>query len=128
MKTANGVCKYCGQMRMVQVSEDKNYTQEDLDRIAAGECDCDIASMLRKRNMAYGNLQGMLDERFPADAIDEKGSHLKKLLLIAGKEMSEMFIDSIGIVSGKEKYSLTLTQKLTFKLKITNTETEVQEA
>ncbi len=39
-----------------------------------------------------------------------------------------MFIDSIGIVSGKEKYSLTLTQKLTFKLKITNTETEVQEA
>ncbi len=115
-------------MRMVQVSEDKSYTQEDLDRIAAGECDCDIASMLRKRNMAYGNLQGMLDERFPDDAIDEKDSHLKKLLLIAGKEMSEMFIDSIGIVSGKEKYSLTLTQKLTFKLKITNTETEVQEA
>lgn len=128
MRTTNGVCKYCGQMRIVQVSEDKEYTQEDLDRIAESECDCDIASMMRKRTEAYGNLEGMLDERFPNDAIDEKEKHLKNLLLAAGKEMSQMYIDAIGITSGKEKYSLSLTQKLTYKLKITNTETEVQEA
>ena len=128
MITKNGACKYCGQMRIVQVSEDKNYTQEEIDKIAESECDCDVARMLRARNEAYGNLRGMLDERFPDDAVDEKGKHIKELLRLAGKEMSEMFIDSIGIVSGKEKYSLALTQKLTFKLKITNTETEVQEA
>jgi hypothetical protein len=115
-------------MRIVQVSEDKEYTQEDLDRIAESECDCDIASMMRKRNEAYGNLEGMLDERFPDDSIDEKEKHIKKLLLAAGKEMSQMYIDAIGLTSGKEKFSLSLTQKLTFKLKITNTETEVQEA
>ena len=128
MRTTNGVCKYCGQMRIVQVSENKEYTQEDIDRIAESECDCDIASMMRKRNEAYGNLEGMLDERFPDDALDEKEKHIKKLLLAAGKEMSQMYIDAIGLTSGKEKFSLSLTQKLTFKLKITNTETEVQEA
>lgn len=122
-----GVCKFCGQIRTVNASEDKDYTQEQLDRIAESECDCDIASMMRKRNEAYGNLEGMLDERFPDDAIDEKEKHIKKLLLAAGKEMSQMYIDAINLASGKEKYSLSLTQKLTYKLKITNTETEVQE-
>ena len=123
-----GVCKFCGQIRTVNVSEDKDYTQEDLDRIAENECDCEIASMMRKRTEAYGNLEGMLDERFPDDATDEKEKHIKNLLLAAGKEMSQMYIDAINLASGKEKYSLSLTQKLTYKLKITNTETEVQEA
>ena len=125
MRTTNGTCKYCGQIRIVQVSEDKNYTQDEIDKIAESECDCDIAKMLRARNAAYGNLQGMLAERFPEDVIDEKEKNIKELLRTAGKLMSEMFIDSISIMSGKEKYSLTLTQKLTFKLKITETETEV---
>ena len=84
--------------------------------------------MMRKRNEAYGNLEGMLDERFPDDAIDEKEKHIKTLLLAASKEMSQMYIDAINLASGKEKYSLSLKQKLTYKLKITNTETEVQEA
>lgn len=123
-----GVCKFCGQIRTVNVSEDKDYTQEQLDRIAESECDCEIGSMMRKRTEAYGNLEGMLDERFPDDSIDEKEKHIKKLLLAAGKQMSQMYIDAINLASGKEKYSLSLTQKLTYKLKITNTETEVQEA
>lgn len=128
MDTVNGTCKYCGQIRIVQVSEDKNYTQEEIDKIASCECDCDVARMLQARNMAWGNLIGMLDEKFPDDAIDEKDRHIKELLQIAGKEMSEMFIDSISFRSGKDKYSLALTQKLTYKLKINHPETEVKEA
>ena len=128
MRTETGTCKYCGQMRTVQVSEDKEYSQEEIDNIAQSECDCDIARMLRARNEAYGSLQGMLDERFPDDAIDEKERHIKELLRIAGKEMSEMNIDALSFRSGKVKYSLALTQKLTFKLKISRTDTEVQEA
>lgn len=128
MKTVNGVCKYCGQMRILQVSEDKAYTNEDLDRIAASECDCDVATLLRKRNMAFGNLEGMLDERFPDDATDDKEKVIKELLRTGGKLMSETTIDSLSFASESEKYSLSLSQKLTFKLKITNTETEVQEA
>lgn len=128
MKTVNGVCKYCGQMRTLQVSEDKAYTNEDLDRIAASECDCDVATLLRKRNMAFGNLEGMLAARFPDSAIDDKDRVIKELLRTGGKLMSEATIDSLSFTSGSEKYSLSLSQKLTFKLKITNTETEVQEA
>ena len=128
MITVNGTCQYCGQMRILQVSEDKNYSQEDLDRIAASECDCDVAIIFRKRNMAFGNLEGMLDESFPDDAIDDKARNIKELLRASGKLMSETIIDSIAFSSGSEKYSLTLSQKLTFKLKITNTETEVKEA
>ncbi len=44
-----GTCKYCGQVRMVRYAEGK--TQEDLDRIATSECDCDGAQ--RERNALY---------------------------------------------------------------------------
>ena len=128
MRTTNGVCKFCGQSRIVQVSEDKTYTQDEINKIAESECDCDIAKMLRARNEAWGNLQGMLAEKFPDDVIDEKEKHIKELLQLAGKEMSEMYIDSIKFRAGKESYSLSLTQNLVFKLKINRTETEVREA
>lgn len=128
MTTTNGVCKFCGQTRIIQVSDDKTYSQDELDKIAESECDCDIAKLLRARNEAYGSLQGMLDERFPDDAIDDKERHIKGLLQAAGKEMSETYIDSIRFKAGKESYSLSLTQNLVFKLKINRTETEVREA
>lgn len=128
MIALNGCCKYCGQIRIVQVSEDKKYTQEELDKIAESECDCDIATRFRKRNEAYGNLRGMLDERFPDDAIEEKARRIKKLLLITGRMMSDAMIDSITINGGKESISLVFSPKLTYKLKIKSTETEVQEA
>lgn len=127
MTTTNGVCKFCGQTRIIQVSDDKAYSQDELDKIAESECDCDVAKLLRARNEAYGSLQGMLDEMYPDDAIDDKERHIKKLLQQAGKLMSETYIDSIRFRSGKENYSLTLTQQLVFKLKINRTETEVRE-
>ena len=128
MITTNGVCKFCGQSRIVNISEDKNYTQDEIDKIAESECDCDIAKMLRARNEAWGSLQGMLEERFPENAIDDRERHIKELLKLAGKEMSETYIDSIKFKAGKESYSLSLTQNLVFKLKINRTETEVREA
>ena len=128
MITTNGVCKFCGQSRIVNISEDKNYTQDEIDKIAESECDCDIVKMLRARNEAWGSLQGMLEERFPENAIDDRERHIKELLKLAGKEMSETYIDSIKFKAGKESYSLSLTQNLVFKLKINRTETEVREA
>ncbi len=128
MITINGTCKYCGQIRMVHVSEGKKYTQEEIDKIAESECDCALATNMRARVEAYGSLEGMLAERFPDDDIDERTSHIKEMLRAAGKEMSELYIDAISFTAGKEKYSLSINQKLNFKLKISRTETEVQEA
>ena len=127
MRQETGTCKYCGQMKVVQLSEDKVYTQEEIDNIAVSECDCDIAKLLRKRTMAFGNLQGMLDERMPDSALDEKEKNIKELILKAGKLMSETFINGVSINAGKENYSLALSPKLTFKLKIKSTETESAE-
>lgn len=128
MRQKTGVCKYCGQMKVIQLSEDKVYTREEIDNIAAGECDCDIAKLLRKRTQAYGNLRGKLDERMPDEHIDEKEKHIKELILTAAKLMSETFIDSISIASGQESYSLAMTPKITYKFKIKSTEVESMEA
>ena len=128
MTQNTGVCKYCGQMRIVQLSEDKEYTQAENDNIAVSECDCDVAKILRKRTMAYGNLRGKLNERMPDEHIDEKEKHIKNLILDAAKLMSETYIDSISITSGQESYSLSLTPKITYKFKIKSTEVESMEA
>lgn len=128
MTQNTGVCKYCGQMRIVQLSEDKFYTQAEIDNIAVSECDCDVAKILRKRTMAYGNLRGKLNERMPDEHIDEKEKHIKNLILDAAKLMNETYIDSISITSGQESYSLSLTPKITYKFKIKSTEVESMEA
>lgn len=128
MTQNTGVCKYCGQMRIVQLSEDKFYTQAEIDNIVASECDCDVAKIFRKRTMAYGNLRGKLNERMPDEHIDEKEKHIKNLILDAAKLMSETYIDSISITSGQESYSLSLTPKITYKFKIKSTEVESMEA
>lgn len=128
MTQNTGVCKYCGQMRIVQLSEDKEYTQAEIDNIAVSECDCDVAKILRKRTMAYGNLRGKLNERMPDEHIDEKEKHIKNLILDSAKLMSETYIDSISITSGQESYSLSLTPKITYKFKIKSTEVESMEA
>lgn len=128
MKQTTGLCKYCGQIRMIQLSEDKEYTQAEIDNIAVSECDCDVAKILRKRTMAYGNLRGKLNERMPDEHIDEKEKHIKNLILDAAKLMSETFIDSISISSGQESYSLQITPKITYKFKIKSTEVESLEA
>lgn len=128
MRQETGTCKYCGQMRVVQLSEKKIYKQEEIDRIAESECDCYTAKKMRERNEAYGSLEGMLEERFTEKGIDERTKHVKELLRAAGKEMSETYIDALSFAVGKTKYSLSLNQKLNFKLKISRTETEVKEA
>jgi len=128
MTHKTGVCKYCGQMRIVQLSEDKEYTQAEIDNIAVSECDCDMARILGKRTMAYGNLRGKLNERMPDEHIDEKEKYIKNLILDAAKLMSETYIDSISITSGQESYSLSLTPKITYKFKIKSTEVESMEA
>lgn len=46
---ATGTCKYCGQMRQVPFSE--NLTDEDMNRIATEECDCDKA--MYERNVRH---------------------------------------------------------------------------
>lgn len=52
MVPVNGVCKYCGQNRVVMAPEGKEYTPEELDRIASAECDCSGAeeeAVVRKK-------------------------------------------------------------------------------
>lgn len=48
MKAVQGTCKFCGQIVMLQVGEDRQLTQGDLDNIASQECDCDGAAAERE--------------------------------------------------------------------------------
>lgn len=49
MKSANGTCKYCGQVRIVKVPEKEDLPEDVLDQIATDECDCERAKHYRER-------------------------------------------------------------------------------
>lgn len=52
MKTETGTCRYCGQIRIVKVPGEIDFTQEELDKIASQECTCAGAVDVRNREYA----------------------------------------------------------------------------
>lgn len=65
--TKTGVCKFCGQVR--NVVTDKDYEQDDLDRIASSECDCEAAKVERDKEMYYRlaveNINKLMAKQYP---------------------------------------------------------------
>lgn len=47
-----GTCKYCGQVRETFVPEEIEETQENLDRLATEQCDCEKAEKAREKRQA----------------------------------------------------------------------------
>lgn len=47
-----GTCKFCGQVRETFVPEEIEETQENLDRLATEQCDCEKAEKEREKRQA----------------------------------------------------------------------------
>lgn len=54
MEVREGYCEYCGEGRMVEVSEEA--TQEAVNRTVTENCDCIIAIRVRVRKKAKGRM------------------------------------------------------------------------
>ena len=64
---ATGTCHYCGSVRLVNVTEEKE--QQELDLLATKECDCEKARFERnkedQRDIAFANIELLLGDKCP---------------------------------------------------------------
>lgn len=95
MKTATGVCKFCGQTAALEVPE--KFTQEMIDEEAVKKCDCPEARTFTKQQETIASAEGMIkdffEEREGMDAI-------KDLLLSAVEPIARHEIGGISISKG----------------------------
>lgn len=92
MKTAQGVCKFCGQTAVLQVPEE--FTQEIIDEEAIKKCDCPEAKAFTKQQETIASAEGMIKNFFE----DREGMEkIKDILLSAVKPLAENSIGSISI-------------------------------
>lgn len=99
MKNQKGTCKFCKQMRIVQVPDKGEFSQEELDGIATDECECKQASHSRERKQKMERAELIIDNMPPEhekqvattmkaalpDLIDQK---LRKLSISVDSEVS----------------------------------------
>lgn len=92
MKTATGVCRYCGQSVALEVPE--SFTQDTIDEEAVKRCDCPEAEAYTKQQETIASAEGMIKDFFS----DREGMQaVKDLLLSAVKPLAENAIGSISI-------------------------------
>lgn len=92
MKTATGVCRYCGQTAAFEVPE--SFTQDVIDEEAVKRCDCPEAKAYTKQQETIASAEGMIKDFFS----DREGMQaVKDLLLSAVKPLAENAIGSISI-------------------------------
>ncbi len=103
MKSANGTCKYCGQVRIVKVPEKKDLPEEVLDQIATDECDCDRAKQQRERAEKIERAEITIENMAP-----EKEKQAADIMKAALPEIVDLRIRKISIsVSSDVSYTLS---------------------
>lgn len=95
MKTATGVCKFCGQTAALEVPEE--FTQEMIDEEAVRKCDCPEAQAFTKQQEMIASGEGIVKDFFK-DREEMEG--MKKLLLSAVELIARHEIDSVSIPRG----------------------------
>ena len=91
MESVTGYCEYCRQPRIVQVKED-TLTQEDYNKIATWECDCDIATEKRERE---------IEER-------QVKENIKKIIEPVNNAVADAMIECIGILESRSAKKVTI--------------------
>ena len=95
MKTATGVCKYCGQIMTLEVPE--SFTQDDIDQEVEKKCSCPEAKAFWKIEGNIACTESTIREFFK----DKEGMDaIQNLLLNATRPLAEGKIGKITITKG----------------------------
>ena len=95
MKTATGVCMFCGQNAVLEVPEE--FTQEMIDEEAVKKCDCPEAKAITRLQETIANAEGAIRDFFEGR---EGMDVIKTLLLNAVEPLAKSEIGSISISRG----------------------------
>ena len=108
MKSENGTCRFCGQLRIVQIGDDKEYSQPDLDTIASSECNCSRAAAERKINFAETKAKEAIETVLRDDATKSASEILKRSI----DDVARGFVKKISVnIDGCVTASMWLTKK-----------------
>lgn len=103
-----GVCKYCGQVRMV--TSDSLTEQTDVDALASKECDCPEAKIQRNREQRYEKARQNIVKIFK-DRLE-----MVEILCTGARGIANNEIDGIAIKCGKKTAKASATSKGTIKI------------
>ncbi len=96
MTTKEGTCKYCGQIKLMNIPE--TFNQEDIDDEATRACDCAEARAYTKREENIAGAESGIRDLFK-DL--EELNDVKKLMLDAVRPVAESKISKISISKGR---------------------------
>lgn len=99
MKKVTGFCNFCSQGRLVAVPDDKEFSQEELNKIATDECDCPNAETQRELEEKIRRAEYYID-----NIVLPKEEHAKPLLqaavpLLLDHKIKKMLINLDGRVT-----------------------------
>ena len=83
-----GTCKYCGQVHETFVPEEIEETQENLDRLATEQCDCEKAEKAREKRQAVEKSKTTLEKML--SKWPEAAEEAKTLVNLVSKGALEM--------------------------------------
>lgn len=102
----NGICKYCGQIRMVK----SDAPSEDADTLASKECDCSGAKIQRDKDKKYEKAKRNIEIIFKRDP------DTAEILNMAARKIADDEIDGIAVKCGKMTAKISVTGKGTIKV------------
>lgn len=124
MQTLTGVCKYCGQTKVINVPDELDMSIDDIDQQATKECNCPEATHERRKKETYDRAEAVIDSMFPSD----DSMNIRYLL----KKSAEMIVDGTiagtKIDDGSRTISIKMTGKGTIKVEKKITRKETREA
>lgn len=107
-----GVCRYCGQVRMVTL--EASASQEDVDMLATKECDCPSAKIQRDRDQRYEKASRNIEKIF------KDSQETAEILKMAAKKIVNDEIDSVAVKCGRMTGKASATSKGTIKVSRTD--------
>lgn len=102
IKKVTGFCNFCSQGRLVAVPDDQEFPQDELNRIATEECECEKAKRHREREDKIERAEYYINNLVP----DREGE-AKPLLLAAVPLLIDRVIKKMSVnLDGRVTYTI----------------------
>ncbi len=114
-----GICRYCGQSRIVEPLDPDAVTQDDLDKMATASCSCPVAKAKRnevEQMAAAEEYIRALSEELIKDGDQERTESLRRVMAEAVSAVWSEVVDKADFkVGGKSVRIHRTTDKIKFK-------------
>lgn len=99
LKQVTGYCDFCNQARLVSVSDKKEWTENELNRIATDECECVMAKAQRERNEKLKRAELYIDNLVTDDHEDIKHLLIAVVPLLLDHRLKKCTVNIDGAVT-----------------------------